>query len=165
MLMEGLVGITALIAACAMPPEDYVAINTEPEDRGRRASAAAPGLARDDARARPPSTARSRRTIAQLLGLDASEPPVASRGRQKIAPSSKRCALSNGALAALGYHVDPAAPHATTLSDADFARLGVQREGAAGAVAQAPTRSWRRAPAAACRSRSAWRASSAGCRA
>src|SRR5688572_16779729 len=31
MLMEGLVGITALIAACAMPQEDYVAINTNPQ--------------------------------------------------------------------------------------------------------------------------------------
>ena len=31
MLMEGLVGITALIAACVMPPEDYVAINTDPK--------------------------------------------------------------------------------------------------------------------------------------
>src|SRR5918911_1095126 len=31
MLMEGLVGITALISACAMPQEDYVAINTDPK--------------------------------------------------------------------------------------------------------------------------------------
>ena len=31
MLMEGLVGITALIAACVMPPDDYVAINTDPK--------------------------------------------------------------------------------------------------------------------------------------
>src|SRR5437899_2801812 len=30
MLMEGLVGITALLAACAMPQDDYVAINTNP---------------------------------------------------------------------------------------------------------------------------------------
>jgi carbon starvation protein len=35
-------------------------------------------------------------------------------------------ALSNPALAALGYDVDPAAKHATTLSDGDFARLGIQ---------------------------------------
>jgi len=34
-------------------------------------------------------------------------------------------ALSNGALAALGYHVDPLEKRATTLDDADFARLGL----------------------------------------
>ena len=31
MLLEGLVGITALVAACVLPPEDYVAINTDPK--------------------------------------------------------------------------------------------------------------------------------------
>ena len=41
---------------------------------------------------------------------------------QKL-PASKLLALSNGTLAALGYEVDPKNNHATTLSDADFARL------------------------------------------
>jgi carbon starvation protein len=40
-------------------------------------------------------------------------------------PASKVLALSNGALFALGYHVDPAAPRATTLDESDFARLGL----------------------------------------
>jgi carbon starvation protein len=31
MLMEGLVGITALLAATALPPADYFAINTDPK--------------------------------------------------------------------------------------------------------------------------------------
>src|SRR3954470_6341670 len=31
MLMEGLVGITALLAAPALPPADYFAINTDPK--------------------------------------------------------------------------------------------------------------------------------------
>jgi carbon starvation protein len=41
-------------------------------------------------------------------------------------PLANALALSNGALAALDYHVDPSAPRATTLEDADFARLGVK---------------------------------------
>src|SRR5262249_61817939 len=31
MLMEGLVGVTALLAATALPPSDYFAINTDPK--------------------------------------------------------------------------------------------------------------------------------------
>src|SRR5262249_16381839 len=40
-------------------------------------------------------------------------------------PASKLLALSNPTLAALDYEVDPKGKHATTLSDADFARLGI----------------------------------------
>src|SRR5688572_6418387 len=74
MLMEGLVGITALIAACVMPPADYVAINTDP----KIAMVASPatrnaGLARsaqDLARADAALTSHDR----QILGLGATQP-------------------------------------------------------------------------------------------
>ncbi|HTM46974.1 MAG TPA: carbon starvation CstA family protein, partial [Polyangiaceae bacterium] len=46
MLMEGLVGVTALIAACVMPPEDYVAINTDPKIQLVAPAPDQPGLAR-----------------------------------------------------------------------------------------------------------------------
>jgi len=58
-----------------------------------------------------------------LLGLSAGA-PVASLADKKL-PASKVLALSNPALAALGYNVDPKEPRATTLDDADFARLGL----------------------------------------
>jgi carbon starvation protein len=123
MLMEGLVGITALIAACVMPPDDYVAINTDPKiaavatrethDEGLASSA------EDLERSFPAFTAHDR----ELLGV------VPTAGAESLAgkklPASKVLALSNGALAALGYHVDPNAPRATTLDESDFARLGL----------------------------------------
>jgi carbon starvation protein len=121
MLLEGLVGITALIAACVMPPEDYVAINSDPKiavvEQG------GPGLARSLAQlqaAEPALTAHDR----GLLGLSATAPVTQLVG-QKI-QASKLLALSNPTLAALGYEVDPKTTHATSLSDGDFARLGIQ---------------------------------------
>jgi carbon starvation protein len=131
MLMEGLVGITALVAACVMPTEDYVAINTDPkvavvasaETHGEGLAASAGDLAR----AFPSFTEHDR----DLLGVPAS----AGQGAGDLAsaaglaprklPASKVLALSNGALFSLGYHVDPAAPRATTLDEGDFARLGL----------------------------------------
>ena len=124
MLMEGLVGITALIAACAMPQEDYVAINTNPKIAivATDASGGA-GLARNaeqlgaiDAKL----TAHDR----QLLGLAPDQPASALAGKKVTL--SNALALSNGTLAALDYHVDANAPRATMLEDADFARLGVK---------------------------------------
>jgi carbon starvation protein len=123
MLLEGLVGITALIAACVMPPEDYVAINTDP----KVALVASPashgaGLARSSeelARADTRLTAHDR----QILGLAKGE-SILSLSEQKLS-ASKLLSLSNGALFALGYGVEPEARHATTLGDADFARLGI----------------------------------------
>jgi len=124
MLMEGLVGITALIAACAMPQEDYVAINTNPQvaivatDEGRGA-----GLARSEgdlARLDPILTEHDR----QLLGLGSTDSASSLAGK-KIALGSA-LALSNRSLATLGYNVDAEAPRATMLEDADFARLGVK---------------------------------------
>jgi carbon starvation protein len=123
MLCEGLVGITALIAACVMPPEDYVAINTDPPIALVASDAShGEGLARSQAdleRAGAVFDAHDR----DLVGLPPGA-PVASIAEKKVR-ASKVLALSNPALAALGYHVDPNARHATTLDDADFARLGL----------------------------------------
>ena len=123
MLMEGLVGITALIAACVMPPEDYVAINTDP----RIAMVASPatknaGLARSSeelAAAEAALTDHDRK----ILGLSNGEP---LRSLENSAfPASKLLALSTSVLARLNYGVDPASAQPTSLSDADFARLGI----------------------------------------
>src|SRR5262249_13076998 len=123
MLMEGLVGITALIAACVMPPEDYVAINTDPKIALVASPATAnAGLARSAvelARADGALTAHDRK----LLGLEADQ-SLPTLSAPKL-PASKLLALSNGVLDTLGYDVDPRAAHATTLTDHDFARLGI----------------------------------------
>jgi carbon starvation protein len=123
MLMEGLVGITALVAACVMPPEDYVTINTDPKIAiVATADTHGAGLARSDAELEAAGklfTAHDR----ALLGL-ADGAGVSTLAHAKL-PASKVLALSNGALASLGYHVDPEAPRATTLDDADFARMGL----------------------------------------
>jgi carbon starvation protein len=122
MLLEGLVGITALIAACVMPPEDYVAINTDPKialvQQGQ-----GPGLARsvEQLQRIEPQLSKHDRS---LLGLAPGQ-PIDELAAQKL-PASKLLALSNGTLAALDYEVDPESNRATTLSDADFARLGIQ---------------------------------------
>jgi carbon starvation protein len=123
MLMEGLVGITALIAACVMPPEDYVAINTDP----KIAMVASPaskgaGLARSAAELAGAETALTAHDRS-LLGL-APEQALASLEHASF-PASKLLALSSGVLARLDYSIDPAIGPATTLSDADFARLGI----------------------------------------
>jgi len=124
MLMEGLVGITALIAACVMPPEDYVAINTDPKiAMVASESTERTGLARSAeelARADRALSAHDRK----LLGLEAGQ-SITTLSESKL-PASKLLALSNGTLAELGYSVDPKENHATTLEDADFARLGIQ---------------------------------------
>jgi carbon starvation protein len=123
MLMEGLVGITALIAACAMPQEDYVAINTNPQIAiVADASSRGEGLARD-----AEQLAAVDHVLTQhdrdLLGLGSSENAASLAGKQVTLAHA--LALSNGTLAALDYHVDASAPRATMLEDADFARLGV----------------------------------------
>jgi carbon starvation protein len=124
MLLEGLVGITALIAACVMPPEDYVAINTDPKIAlVASADTKNAGLARSVeqlGRAEGALTAHDQK----LLGL-APGASITSMADREL-PASKLLALSNPALAALDYDVDPAGKHATTLSDADFARLGIE---------------------------------------
>ncbi len=125
MLMEGLVGITALIAACAMPQEDYVAINTDPQvavvaseaSRGR-------GLARtaaDLTRAKPLFSKHDWELLGSKDGAPLSDEALLGRR----VPASRALALSSPALAELGFGVDPKAPRATSLEDADFARLGL----------------------------------------
>lgn len=123
MLLEGLVGITALVAACAMPQEDYVAINTDPPV-ALVASEASGGH----------GLAKSRADLSAAIGtfsekdwklLGASAPLSVDELAKRKVPASKALALSNRTLAALGFSVDPAAQRATTLEDADFARLGL----------------------------------------
>ena len=123
MLLEGLVGITALIAACVMPPDDYVAINTDP----KVAIVASPeshgeGLARSHDELTKAGLAFTLHDRA-LLGMGPLDDVVSLE--KKRLPASKVLALSNLTLAALGYHVDATSPRATTLEDADFARLGI----------------------------------------
>ena len=123
MLMEGLVGITALIAACVMPPEDYVAINTDP----KIAMVASPatkgaGLAHSKAQLASADTALTAHDR-RVLGLSP-EQSLGSVAGQSY-PASKLLALSSGLLARLDYSVNPGDPQATSLGDADFARLGI----------------------------------------
>ena len=123
MLMEGLVGITALIAACVMPPEDYVAINTDPKIAlVASESTRQTGLARSReelGRADKALSAHDRK----LLGLEPGQ-SITALSEAKL-PASKLLALSNGTLAELGYTVDAKDNHATSLEAADFARLGI----------------------------------------
>ncbi|MCY1012394.1 carbon starvation protein A [Nannocystis pusilla] len=122
MLMEGLVGITALLAATALPPADYFAINTDPKVA---VIADARGLAptREALAALDPvMTADDRRR----LGL--SEGQSATAAAEKTLKLSEVLRLSNGSLAALGFHADPGSVHASELSAADFKRLGVKVE-------------------------------------
>lgn len=127
MLMEGLVGITALIAACVMPREDYVAINTDPPV-AIVASATGPSTGVGLAKSRSEMELASRvfgKHDWELLGSKDGTPiPIETLVVRKI-PASKALALSNPALAELGFGVDPRSPRATTLEDSDFARLGL----------------------------------------
>jgi len=122
MLLEGLVGITALIAACVMPPEDYVAINSDPKVAVVQPRPGSPGLARSLTQLQSAEKALTPHDRA-LLGLGAGA-QLSSLAAQKL-PASKLLALSNGTLAALDYDVDPKSQNATSLADGDFARLGI----------------------------------------
>ena len=123
MLLEGLVGITALIAACVMPPEDYVAINSDPKVALVQSGANSTGLARSLDQLKGAELALTPHDRS-LLGL-APGAPITTLAGQKL-PASKLLALSNATLAALGYDVDPKSNHATSFEDADFARLGIK---------------------------------------
>jgi carbon starvation protein len=106
-----------------MPPEDYVAINTDPKVAiVASAETKGVGLARSPAELAQADTVLSAHDR-ELLGL-ANGAPLASLAGQ-ARPASKLLALSNPTLAALGYEVEPQGAHATTLGDADFARLGI----------------------------------------
>jgi len=123
MLLEGLVGITALIAACVMPPEDYVAINSDPKVAMVQSSPGGVGLARSLEQLKGAETALTPHDR-EILGL-APGVAITSLAAHNVA-ASKLLSLSNGTLAALDYEVDPKSNHATTLGDADFARLGIK---------------------------------------
>jgi carbon starvation protein len=124
MLMEGVVGLTALIAASSLPVNDYLAINTDPAVRVVAASPGRPGVTRDRAeldRLVAALSAQDRRAL-QLPSQDArAVDALAARSL----PLSRVLSLSNPALAAVGYHVDPREHDPTGLSNEDFARLGV----------------------------------------
>jgi carbon starvation protein len=125
MLMEGLVGITALIAACALPPDDYVTINTDPKI-ALVASAQTHGAGLARSREELDLAMRSSFSGHDMWLLSGSEAGFAGADPESMkVPASKLLALSNPALAALGYHVDPHEARATGLDDADFARLGL----------------------------------------
>ncbi|MCC6648685.1 MAG: carbon starvation protein A [Polyangiaceae bacterium] len=126
MLMEGLVGITALVAAASLPPADYFAINTDP----RVAVVAAPGgsgLARsldELALLDEPGVLTAKDRAA--LGLPPGASVTTLAARSETLRASAALHLSNRALARLGYGVDPDARDATALSEADFLRMGVK---------------------------------------
>jgi len=122
MLMEGLVGITALIAATALPPSDYFAINTDPRIPVV-AAAGGHGLAAsadDLARLEPVLTPSDRRHLGLKPGQPVSEIATSS------VKASEALHLSNRALGALGYNVDPTSETATELTAGDFLRLGIR---------------------------------------
>lgn len=129
MLMEGLVGITALLAATALPPADYFAINTDPKI-AVIAVEKIPGWRRvgfvADVNAllavEGALTAQDRKALALPEGAS-----LATLAGKEL-KLSQVLRLSNGALAAAGYHADPTALHADELTVADFARLGVKVE-------------------------------------
>jgi carbon starvation protein len=119
MLMEGLVGITALLAATALPPADYFAINADP----KIAVVGAPGLARDVEELAALESVLSA-ADRKRLGLEEDDEVRALAGAKIKVSDALR--LSNPALAALGYHADPRDAHATELTAGDFARMGVR---------------------------------------
>ena len=126
MLMEGLVGITALLAASALPPADYFAINTDPlipvvavdgkssNQHGGLVAHGADLVVLDTA-----LTDADRVRLQLPLGT-----PATSLADHKLKLSTV-LRLSNPALSALGFHVDAHDLHASELTQADFARLGV----------------------------------------
>ena len=126
MLMEGLVGITTLVAASSLPPADYFAINTDPKV-AIVAPAGGKGLSRsvDELRALDEPGVLSKKDRA-TLGLRDGEPVTSLAERNASVKASAALHLSNRALARLGYGVDPLAHDASALSEADFLRMGIK---------------------------------------
>jgi carbon starvation protein len=122
MLMEGLVGVTALLAATALPPSDYFAINTDPPiplvaaPGGHGLAASTDELLRIE----PMLTAQDRAHLGLKDGKTLSD---VARSSVK---ASEVLHLSNRALAGLGYNVDSTSETATELTAGDFLRLGIR---------------------------------------
>jgi carbon starvation protein len=129
MLMEGLVGITALLAASCLPPPDYFAINTDPPVALVASSATGGhGLARSPEELAKLDAAgvldeRDRKALG--LGKDETTAALAQKSGAMI-KASTALHLSNRALAALGYGVAEGEARATALEEADFLRLGIK---------------------------------------
>ncbi len=123
MLMEGLVGLTALIAATTLPPSDYFAVNTDPIVPAVAAQASGwHGLARSQADLEVWGPALTPADRARLhLGPDENPGHLATRSLR----ASEVLALSTGALRALGYNTEATQAHPTELTEADFLRLGI----------------------------------------
>src|SRR5260370_5715304 len=121
MLMEGLVGVTALLAATALPPSDYFAINTDPAI-AIVAPAGGTGLARSaaDLEALAPVLTREDR---QHLHLGAGDSPSSLAG--KTVKASDALHLSNRTLPALGYNVHPPKPPPPALTHAPSFRMPI----------------------------------------
>ena len=122
MLMEGLVAITALLAATSLPPADYFAINTDPMV-AVVAGVDGTGLARSREQLLAAEAVLSPADRTRLLLKDGESVAAVADQKMKL---STLLRLSNPTLAALGFHVDPHAAHASELSSADFTRLGVR---------------------------------------
>ena len=128
MLMEGLVGVTALLSASCLSPPDYFAINTDPKVAiVASASPDGHGLARtveDLALLDAPGVLDE--TDREVLKLAPGQSATSLATSTSSLKASSALRLSNRALSALGYGVEPDEAHATALSEADFLRLGVK---------------------------------------
>jgi carbon starvation protein len=154
MLMEGLVGVTALVAACVMPPEDYVAINTDPKIAllASRATQGA-GLARSAAELEQANAVLSEHDR-ELLGLAAGT-SIVTLSEKKL-PASRILGLWR-----LSVTTSIRRRRAPRRSATRTSRGSAFTSKSCRACRKAPGKSWPHAPGAACRSPSAWRASSA----
>ncbi len=129
MLTEALVGVTALIAATSLPVDDYLAINTDPvvpiiADTSASQTTDTPtiGLIRSEQELAQVNATLSSADRA-VLGLGAGQSIAALKGQSL--PLSKVLSLSNKSLARAGLHVDIKTNEPSTLTNEDFARLGV----------------------------------------
>ena len=116
MLMEALVGITALIAATSLPVDDYLAINTDPQ-------VSMHALVRDEGEFQQLT---SKLTDNERASLHVTAHTSFAAAKETMVPLSRVLSLSNAALAAVKFHVDENATGPSMLNNADFERLGVK---------------------------------------
>lgn len=115
MLMEGLVGITALIAATSLPVDDYFAINTD-----RPVQLASIFKSQGDYQTWVKSLANE---DTSLLKIHRSDPP--ETWSRVEAPISVILSLSGRALSRAGFRVDEGVHDTSTLTHEDYQRLGI----------------------------------------